>query len=179
MKIEKTVCPYCGANLKIRPGQASVECEYCRSSVLISDTKSASPKTAPAKEAASPEAGHPAGAVGNSEPVRTQPSAKHALFHPPGFRKKNILHMITAVCGYLFILYVALYLDNVLEFIFFTVASLSVVDICTDWTGLFSGLAGVRSRNRLTRILMKTIWSMVVFTAWVFLMAIVQAVFHL
>ena len=36
MKIEKTVCPYCGANMKILPGQEHAECEYCGSSVVIS-----------------------------------------------------------------------------------------------------------------------------------------------
>ena len=35
MKLEKTVCPYCGAGLKIEYGQRTVECQYCKSTVLI------------------------------------------------------------------------------------------------------------------------------------------------
>ena len=38
MKIEKASCPYCGAALKIRPGQQNTECEYCGCTVLITDT---------------------------------------------------------------------------------------------------------------------------------------------
>lgn len=179
MKIEQTVCPYCGANLKIRPGQNSVECEYCKSSVLIPEAETVSAKAASPDAAAARDDRRPSAAVRNSGPAGISEPAKHAFFPLPGFRKKNILHMITAVCGYLFILYIALYLDEILESIFFTIASLSVVDICTDWTGLFSGLTGVKSRNWLTRALMKTIWSIVIFTAWVFLMAVIQTVFHL
>ena len=102
---------------------------------------------------------------------------KHGIFPPPGFRSKNILHMITAVCGYLFILYAAANLGGITDFIFFTIASLSVVDLCTEWTGLYSGLKGLRSSNQVLRTVMKVIWSVVVFTAWVVLLALVQLIF--
>ena len=36
VKIERTLCPYCGATLKVLPRQEVVECEYCGSPVLIS-----------------------------------------------------------------------------------------------------------------------------------------------
>ena len=85
--------------------------------------------------------------------------------------------MIAAVCGYLFILYAAANLGGILDFIFFTIASLSVVDLCTEWTGLYSGLKGLRSSNQILRIVMKVIWSVVVFTAWVLVLALVQLMF--
>ena len=82
MKIEKTVCPYCGANLKIRTGQTTVECEYCGSSVLISGTgtnlhdSSAAPAADPVEESliaedhsaaeSLPAENHSAGAPGYS-----------------------------------------------------------------------------------------------------------------
>ena len=40
MKISKMTCPYCGANLKIKPGISRVECEYCGSQVLVEDNDS-------------------------------------------------------------------------------------------------------------------------------------------
>ena len=60
---------------------------------------------------------------------------KHALFPPPGFRSGNIVHMIAAVIGYLFILCVAVNLGGLPDAVFFTIASLSVVDICTGFPG--------------------------------------------
>ena len=197
MKIEKTVCPYCGANLKIRTGQTTVECEYCGSSVLISGTgtnlhdSSAAPAADPVEESliaedhsaaeSLPAENYSAGAPGYSGADFRQEvpkrRIKHGIFPPPGFRSKNILHMIAAVCGYLFILYAAANLGEIPDFIFFTIASLSVVDLCTEWTGLYSGLKGLRSSNQILRIVMKVIWSVVVFTAWVLVLALVQLIF--
>ena len=197
MKIEKTVCPYCGANLKIRTGQTTVECEYCGSSVLISGAgtilhdSSPAPAADPVEESliaedhsaaeSLPAENHSAGAPGYSGADFRQEvpkrRIKHGIFPPPGFRSKNILHMIAAVCGYLFILYAAANLGGILDFIFFTIASLSVVDLCTEWTGLYSGLKGLRSSNQILRIVMKVIWSVVVFTAWVLVLALVQLMF--
>ena len=197
MKIEKTVCPYCGANLKIRTGQTTVECEYCGSSVLISGTgtilhdSSPAPAADPVEESliaedhsaaeSLPAENYSAGAPGYSGADFRQEvpkrRVKHGIFPPPGFRSKNILHMIAAVCGYLFILYAAANLGGILDFIFFTIASLSVVDLCTEWTGLYSGLKGLRSSNQILRIVMKVIWSVVVFTAWVLVLALVQLIF--
>ena len=62
--------------------------------------------------------------------------------------------MITAVIGYLFILYIAISLDTILDTIFFIIGSLSVVDLCTGWTGVYSRLAGLRSPNTFVRIVM-------------------------
>ncbi len=186
MKIEKTVCPYCGANLKIHAGQTAVECEYCGNSVLISGTGTMLPDSAeiPAADSAGeslPAENHPAEAPGYSGADFRQEvpkrRIKHGIFPPPGFRSKNILHMIAAVCGYLFILYAAANLGGILDFIFFTIASLSVVDLCTEWTGLYSGLKGLRSSNQILRIVMKVIWSVVVFTAWVIVLALIQLIF--
>lgn len=197
MKIEKTVCPYCGANLKIRTGQTTVECEYCGSSVLISGAgtilhdSSPAPAADPVEESliaedhsaaeSLPAENHSAGAPGYSGADFRQEvpkrRIKHGIFPPPGFRSKNILHMIAAVCGYLFILYAAANLGGILDFIFFTIASLSVVDLCTEWTGLYSGLKGLRNSNQILRIVMKVIWSVVVFTAWVLVLALVQLMF--
>lgn len=208
MKIEKTVCPYCGANLKIRTGQTTVECEYCGSSVLISGAgtilhdSSPAPAADPVEESlfaedhsaaeslpaenrpaaeSLPAENYSAGAPGYSGADFRQEvpkrRVKHGIFPPPGFRSKNILHMIAVVCGYLFILYAAANLGGIPDFIFFTIASLSVVDLCTEWTGLYSGLKGLRSSNQILRIVMKVIWSVVVFTAWVLVLALVQLIF--
>ena len=148
MKIEKTICPYCGANLKILPGQKHAECEYCGSSVVISDVESESQKESESlkaseslKESESPKdrpSGDPRLAAQRFEEHVATESARHAIFPPPGFRSRNIFHMIVAVCGYLFILAVAMSLGNAIDCIFFIAASLSVVDICLDWTGLWS-----------------------------------------
>ena len=81
---------------------------------------------------------------------------------------------ITAVIGYLFILCVALNLGSFLDTVFFTVASLSAVDICTGWTGAYARLAGLSSPNPLVRIAMKVLWSTVIFIAWIVIMVILQ-----
>ena len=172
MKIEKTICPYCGANLKILPGQKHAECEYCGSSVVISDVESESQK-----ESESPKdrpSGDPRLAAQRFEEHVATESVRHAIFPPPGFRSRNIFHMIISVCGYLFILAVAMSLGNAIDFIFFIAASLSVVDICLDWTGLWSRLKGLHSENRALRLIAKIIWSMVIFFVWILLMVIVE-----
>ena len=145
MKIEKTTCPYCGASLKLSPGQKTAECEYCGSSVLITDTGSAPPDPDPADNTL--QSSKNQGICGKSnvtpEPTESMPG-KHALFPPPGFRSGNIVHMIAAVIGYLFILCVAVNLGGLPDAVFFTIASLSVVDICTGWTGAYAGVKGAR-----------------------------------
>ena len=168
MKIEKTVCPYCGANMKILPGQVHAECEYCGSSVVISGLESEGRKERPTVDP-NPSAQR------YEEHTATGP-ARHAIFPPPGFRSRNILHMIIAVCGYLFILSVASSLGSAIDFIFFTIASLSAIDIFTDWTGLWSRLKGIHSENRARRIAAKIIWSTVIFISWIVLMVLVEDV---
>ena len=168
MKIEKTICPYCGANLKILPGQDHAECEYCGSSVVISGVEGESPKDRPSSDPRPVNQEH-------EEQTPTEP-AKYSIFPPPGFRSRNILHMIIAICGYLLILTVGMNLGGTLDFIFFTAASLSVVDLCLDWTGLWSRLKGIHSRNRMFRIAAKIIWSAVIFLAWIVLMVLVEGV---
>ena len=168
MKIEKTVCPYCGANMKILPGQVHAECEYCGSSVVISGLESEGRKDRSTVD--------PRPSAQRYEEQTTAEPVRHAIFPPPGFRSRNILHMIIAVCGYLFILSVASSLGSAIDFIFFTIASLSAIDIFTDWTGLWSRLKGIHSENRARRIAAKVIWSTVIFIAWVVLMVLVEDV---
>ena len=84
--------------------------------------------------------------------------------------------MIIAICGYLLILTVGMNLGGTLDFIFFTAASLSVVDLCLDWTGLWSRLKGTHSENRALRIAAKIIWSTVIFFIWIVLMVLVEDV---
>ena len=136
MKIEKTICPYCGANLKILPGQKHAECEYCGSSVVISDVESESQKESESlKESESPKdrlSGDPRLAAQRFEEHVATESVRHAIFPPPGFRSRNIFHMIISVCGYLFILAVAMSLGNAIDCIFFIAASLSVGKSCTS-----------------------------------------------
>ena len=97
----------------------------------------------------------------SAEPAVQKP-VRHGIFPPPGFRSRNILHMIIAVCGYLFILSVAASLGSTIDFIFLTIASLSVIDICTEWTGLYSRLKGVNNKDKVPRIIAKVIWSIVI-----------------
>ena len=184
MKIEKTICPYCGANLKILPGQKHAECEYCGSSVVISDVESESlienerlKESERHKESERPKdrpSDNPHPTAQNYEEYKAATPARHAIFPPPGFRSRNIFHMIISVCGYLFILAVAMSLGNAIDCIFFIAASLSVVDICLDWTGLWSRLKGLHSENRALRLIAKIIWSMVIFFVWILLMVIVE-----
>ena len=107
--------------------------------------------------------------------IAGQKPVKHAIFPPPGFRSKNVLHMLIAVCGYLFILYIAADLGGFLDFIFFTVASLSVIDICTDWTGIYAKLRGLQSENPTVRLVMKIIWSIVIFLIWIIVMVLIES----
>lgn len=37
MKIEKALCPHCGAPIRIRPGKRVMNCEYCDMQIIISD----------------------------------------------------------------------------------------------------------------------------------------------
>ena len=241
MKIEKTLCPYCGATLKVLPRQEVVECEYCGSPVLISwmGDKGADPGAA-GKPYASPDPaanrgtgsvpgqnvagyrspgsvpgqntaasrgpgsgtfsngnadrsglGMPGGSVGSAAPGtvgegRTAagdiPGARFGpgglfsrpLLPPPGFRNKNIAHMIMGTIGYLMIISIAVALDSPLDTIFFAIASLTVVDICTEWTGAFNKLAGVTSTSTVVRFFAKTGWSILFFLAWIILMAILE-----
>ena len=99
---------------------------------------------------------------------------KYALFPPPGFRSGNIVHMIAAVIGYLFILCVAVNLGGLPDAVFFTIASLSVVDLCTGWTGAYARLAGLGSSNPFVRLVMTFLWSIVIFTAWIVIMVILE-----
>ena len=169
MKIEKTTCPYCGANLKILPGQKNAECEYCGNSVFISGVEQTmqtqqTPHTSNARRSALV-----------NKTIAGQKPAKHAIFPPPGFRSRNVLHMLIAVCGYLFILYIAADLGGFLDFIFFTVASLSAIDICTDWTGIYAKLRGLQSENPTVRLVMKIIWSIVIFLIWIIVMVLIES----
>ena len=241
MKIEKTLCPYCGATLKVLPRQEVVECEYCGSPVLISwmGDKGADPGAA-GKPYASPDpaanrgpgsvpsqntaacrgpgsvpgqnaaacrgpgsgtfsngkAGRPgmpgggAGAAPGAAPgagtgrpaAGSNPGAgfgpaglfTRPLLPPPGFRNKNIAHMIMGTIGYLMIISIAVALDSPLDTIFFAIASLTVVDICTEWTGAFNKLAGVTSTSTVVRFFAKTGWSILFFLAWIILMAILE-----
>ena len=167
MKIEKTICPYCGANMNLLPGQERAECEYCGSSVIVSDVKGDSRKD---------------GLSDNTRPTAlkykqsTTEPVRHSLFPPPGFRSGNILHMIIALCGYLFILAVALGLGSPMDSIFFIAASLSAIDICLDWTGLWSRLVGLHSDNLVLRIIAKIFWSIVAFLIWISMLVIIEMV---
>ena len=65
-------------------------------------------------------------------------------------------------------------MDTIIDTIFFIIGSLSVVDICTDWTGAYSRLAGLRSPNTFVRIIMKVVWGALIFFAWIILMVILD-----
>ncbi len=176
MKIEKTICPYCGASLKIRPGQKYVECEYCGSSSLITGTDRTASDHAASDRTASDRTASAADVSGAAHQAdfRKPAAKKHALFPPPGFRRKNIPVNLAAAIGYLFLLLAAFNLGSPPDTIIFLIASLSVVDVCTDWTGVYSRLKGIHSPNTGVRIGMKIVWSAIIFTAWVTLLILIQ-----
>lgn len=97
-----------------------------------------------------------------------------SLFPPPGFRTKDVPHMILAVIGYLFILGVAGSLGGFKDALFWTIGCLSVVDLCTDWTGFYSRLPGIGDDSRLVRVLTKTFWGFVIFLAWIIIMVLLD-----
>ena len=172
MKIEKTKCPYCGASLKLAPGQKTAECEYCGNSMMISDAESSPYRQDSARM--NQQSYRIPGKTNTIPRPEGNKRRKHALFPPPGFRSRNIGHMIAAVIGYLFILYVAKDMSSFLESVFFTLASLSVVDLCTNWTGVYSRFTGLNSSNTLVRIVMTIFWSIVIFIAWVLILVILE-----
>ena len=159
--------------MKIIPGQEQAECEYCGSSVVISGVESPKRKAGPSDK---PHIVDPRPVERKREENAATEPVRHAVFPPPGFRSRNILHMIIGTCGYLFILAIAMSLGSAIDFIFFTAASLSVIDICMDWTGLWSRLKGIHSENRALRIIAKVIWSTVIFIVWIVLMVLVEEV---
>ena len=88
MKIEKTTCPYCGANLKILPGQKNAECEYCGNSVFISGVEQTTQTTQ------TPHTSNARRSALVNKTIAGQKPVKHAIFPPPGFRSRNVLHML-------------------------------------------------------------------------------------
>ena len=245
VKIERTLCPYCGATLKVLPRQEVVECEYCGSPVLISwmgdggsnsgaagkpyaspdPAANRGPGSVPGQNAAAcrgpgsvpgqnaaanrgtgsgtfsngkagrpgmpgggagaapgaaPGAGNGRPAAGNNPGAGFGPAGlfTRPLLPPPGFRNKNIAHMIMGTIGYLMIISIAVALDSPLDTIFFAIACLTVVDICTEWTGAFNKLAGVTSTSTALRFFAKTGWSFLFFLAWIVLMAIVEGMLY-
>ena len=240
MKIEKASCPYCGAALKIRPGQQNTECEYCGCTVLITDTdedfrrsrpeqhrnieqnkpfvqqKNMSQGFQPGPQENMQQGFQPGpqqnlqqsfrpGLQQNMQPgpqadadrsvppayhygtsVNGRPAAysggaqqglqpkKHSLFPPPGFRQKNILHILVALTGYPVIFLMAKEMDNPVRSIAILLSSLSALDLCTDWTGIFSRLPGIYSSGLLIRFLSKVLWSILVIFLWLVLAAVVE-----
>ena len=232
MKIEKASCPYCGAALKIRPGQQNTECEYCGCTVLITDTDEdfcrsrpeqhrnieqnkpfvqqknmsqgfqpgpqenmqqgfqpgpqqnlqqsfrpgpqadAGRSVPPAYHYGTSVNGRPAAYSGDARQV-VKPE-KHSLFPPPGFRQKNILHILVALTGYPVIFLMAKEMDNPVRSIAILLSSLSALDLCTDWTGIFSRLPGIYSSGLLIRFLSKVLWSILVIFLWLVLAAVVE-----
>ena len=99
MKLEKTICPYCGAGLKIEYGQRTVECQYCKSTVLIQDDADNIVEDNIEHEPYPPDTER------NRKGTDSAPGRRfNRLFPPPGFRTKNPLHMIIAITGYLLII---------------------------------------------------------------------------
>lgn len=156
MKLEKTVCPYCGAGLKIEYGQRTVECQYCKSSVLIQDDGVNIVEDNIDYEPYPPDT--------ERNRKGTDPASERRfndLFPAPGFRTKNLLHIIVAVTGFLLMIVASREVDTIQDAVFFTVISLFAFSVFACWTGFFSGFPGANSRNTLKRILMKLVWSLI------------------
>ena len=51
---------------------------------------------------------------------------------------------------------------------------MTVVDICTGWSGLYARLPGIRHPSTAVRILAKVLWSMLTFLAWIVILVLVQ-----
>lgn len=98
---------------------------------------------------------------------RTMKATK-SLYPPPGFRTGNIKHMIIAIlCHAMWFGYFMQDIPVDVEylhfipshFIIYIWAYLAVVDVCTDWTGLFEGLPGIKSESKGIRFFSKTVFS--------------------
>lgn len=116
--------------------------------------------------------GRPAAYSGGAQQGLQQ--KKHSLFPPPGFRQKNILHILVALTGYPVIFLMAKEMDNPVRSIAILLSSLSALDLCTDWTGIFSRLPGIYSSGLLIRFLSKVLWSILVIFLWLVLAAVVE-----
>lgn len=110
MKIVKAVCPFCGASLNIKNGQKSTKCEYCGGSVFLTEENGQIHESSQGNNTSVRNK--------NTDKIRDMYQTKVAtrfddfvkktnkksrLFPPPGFRSKNLKHMVIAVIGYYYI----------------------------------------------------------------------------
>ena len=193
MEIQELKCPHCGASLRVREGQKYIKCEYCDSELFLSGVENRpgpgqvregeSLRETPTGSTGEPDSGkrgyrplssRQTGHAESPDHGREAKDRKYSILPPPGFRSRNIAHMLTAVIGYLFIIVLALNLDTGLDAVFFVLASMTVVDICTGWSGLYARLPGIRHPSTAVRILAKVLWSMLTFLAWIVILVLVQ-----
>ncbi|MCD7744244.1 MAG: serine/threonine protein kinase [Lachnospiraceae bacterium] len=104
-------------------------------------------------------------------------------FLPPGFRKKNPLHTIIAIIGYLLLFYCTLNLtvetDSIAEIILnrlaFCLSGLGIIFFSCNYLDVQSHLSLSRSSNRLVRIIGVILYDAVILFTIVFILIIVLA----
>lgn len=113
------------------------------------------------------------------------------LCQVPGFRTRKAWKMVIALCVYIFIIHVAFnykpstvsakwpQVDQLLYHITFLGAMLSIVDVITNWTGLFSRFPLMRNRYLPLRMVGWCITSLIAICCWAILYAVVAGVLGL
>lgn len=105
------------------------------------------------------------------------------LLHVPGFRKGKVWHAVTASLVYLFALWMCLTFEYtgargpaeialyrvIFVFIFFT-----GIDIAADWTGIWRGAPGYRSRKPLIRLTARIGYIAAGIFLWILVLAILD-----
>ena len=178
MKIVKAVCPFCGASLNIKNGQKSIKCEYCGGSVFLTDENGQIHESSQ-EHSTSDKNKHTdkirdlyqTKVANRYDEFVKKAKKKSPLFPPPGFRSKNLKHMVIAAIGYFYIFKITFGMNTLSLAMCFLLSALSAVDICTDWTGIFRGLKGTHSPDSGFRNLMKAFWSIVICFVWVCIFA--------
>jgi len=103
----------------------------------------------------------------------------------PGFRQGKQLNRIVAIVGYLAISMVigCAHVDEpeahpqIIYKIAYIAGSLSAIDICTDWTGLYQNLPFIRSNKKLLRYPAKAVFSFLFFMFWAIAASIILRLF--
>ena len=93
----------------------------------------------------------------------------HLLFPPPGFRTMKIWKMAIALLVYALASYISISIQNengdpkniVFKLMMF-LSFMSVIDVYTDWTGLYESLPLLHHESIIVRLLLKTVYAFIV-----------------
>jgi hypothetical protein len=107
----------------------------------------------------------------------------------PGFRTGNIGHMIAAVCGYAFLLYMCVTMQITsetgivmtgayanIEKAAIMLVFLSIIDLFTHWSHFFDRIPQLKSDSRSVRVLSYTCVIFLIFVFWAMIGVIAQSI---